>query len=140
MMKACTHHKVKGRRDNMQKLFQFGKTSKVSNGLTTSPRIYERTETLHPLILNAVDETLKTVFNEGGAQVIYRYLSLECQLTKEEIPKRPEIFSDSLKRLLGSAAPVIERLIVRNLCGKLDLNFEEREDHRIVSYIDDLRR
>jgi len=124
----------------MQKLFLFGKNSKVSHVFSTSPLVYEKTETLHPLILNAVDETLRTVFNERGAQVIYRYLSLEHKLTKEEIPKRPKIFSNSLKKLLGSAAPVIERLIVKNLYGKLDLNFEEREEYRIVNYIDDLRR
>lgn len=124
----------------MQILFLLGRRSKVSPLFVTPPRICEKTETLNPLILNAVDETLKTVFNKRGAQVIYRYLSLECQLTKEEIPEKPRIFSNSLKRLLGSAAPVIEGLIVKNLSDKLRVDFEEREDCMIANYIDKLRR
>ena len=124
----------------MQRLFLLGKTSEISHAVSASPRIHDKTETLHPLILNAVDETLKAIFNKGGARVIYRYLSVECQLTKEEIPERPKIFSNSLKRLLGSAAPVIEKLIVKNLYDKLNLNFQETEDYMIANYIDDLRR
>jgi len=78
-------------------------------------KLHERKERLDNLLLNAVDETLKQVFKEAGAQVIYNFLGNKCHLKREEIAEKPEDFSADLKRLMVSAASVIEKMILENL-------------------------
>jgi hypothetical protein len=97
-------------------------------------------ERLDNLILHVVDETLQSVFKEAGVKVIYRYMEKKCRLKREEIPKKPAIFSTSLSRMLDSAAPVIENLILKNLHRELHLKFEEKEGYVFPDYIKELRR
>jgi len=64
-----------------------------------------------------VDEKLKQVFKEAGAEVIYGYL----------------------EKLLSSAKPVIEKMILKNLYCKLELKFVEKEGYEFSDYIKELR-
>ena len=88
----------------------------------------------------AVDETLNYVFKEAGAEAIYSFLEKKCQLQRNEIPEKPGVFSKSLKRLLGSAAPVIESMIVKNLYGKFGVDFEKKAGYGFADYLVELRR
>lgn len=87
------------------------------------------------LLLSVVDETLKQVFREAGAKVIYDYLENKCHLKREEITEKTEVFSAGLERLLSSGAPVIEKLILENLYRKLELKFEEKKGYEFSDYI-----
>lgn len=97
-------------------------------------------ETLNDLLIKAVDETIKQVFNEDGTQVIYSYLGNNSHLKRKEIAEKPEAFSAGLKRLLGSGAPVIEILILKNLYRKVGLKFEEKEGYEFTDYVKELRK
>ncbi len=92
------------------------------------------------VLFTAVDETLTYVFKEAGAEAIYDFLEKKCQLQRNEIPLRPGVFSKSLKMLLGSAAPVIESMIVENLYLKFGLEFEKKAGYEFVDYLVELRR
>jgi len=99
----------------------------------------ERTETQDDLLLSVVDETVKQVFKEAGAEVIYNFIENKYHLKREQIAEKPEVFSAGLKRLLGSAAPVIEKMILRDLCSKLRLEYEEKDGYEFSDYIKELR-
>ena len=90
---------------------------------------------LDDLLVSAVDETLKQVFREAGAKVVYNYLKNNSDLKLEEIAEKPQVFLASLRRLLGSGASVIENLILQNLYSKLDLKFEEEKGYEFSDYI-----
>ncbi len=90
------------------------------------------------LLLSAVDETMRQVFKEEGAKVIYGYLENNSHLKREEIAEKPEVFSAGLERLLGSGAPVIEKLILKNLYSKLGLRFREKEGYGFSDYVKEL--
>jgi len=79
------------------------------------------------LLLSAVDETVKQVFKEAGATVFYECLRNKYHLKLEEIAEKTEDFSAGLERLMASAAPVIERMILENLYSKLELKFAEKK-------------
>ena len=66
---------------------------------------------LDDLLVSAVDETLKQVFREAGAKVVYNYLKNNSDLKLEEIAEKPQVFLASLRRLLGSGALVIEKMM-----------------------------
>jgi hypothetical protein len=94
---------------------------------------------LNNLLLDAVDETLRHIFKEGGAKVIFDFLENKCNLKREEIGEKPADFSAGLERFLGSAAPVMEKMILKNLYSKLELKFEEKEGYKFSDYVKELR-
>ena len=88
----------------------------------------------------AVDDTLKQIFKEDGARVIYEFLENHARLKLEEVADKPKIFSDSLERLMVSAARVIEQAILKNLYSRLGLKFEEKQGYEFSDHIRELRR
>lgn len=98
----------------------------------------EKTERLEKLLLLVIDETLKNIFKEAGTEAIYNYIEARHQLKPSEIVEKPTTFSKSLTTLLGSAAPVIEDMILKNLHRKLDRKFEKKQDYRFSDYVKEL--
>lgn len=92
------------------------------------------------LLVNVVDETLRQVFREEGTKVIYVFIKNNCHLKREEIAEKPKVFSAGLERLMGSAAPVIEKLILKNLYRRLGLRFEEMKGYEFLDYVKELRK
>jgi len=111
----------------------------VAEVIGMTNRLYA-TERLDDLLLEVVDETINQIFGEAGNKAICDYLWNNSYLKREEIAEKPEIFSISLKRLSGSAAPVIERLILKNSYLKLGLKFEEKKGYGFSDYIKELRK
>lgn len=103
-------------------------------------RVSENAEKLDELLLDVIDETLKCVFKEAGADVIYNYIENKCHLKREEIAEKTEVFSAGLERMLGSGAPVIEKLVLKNLYRKLGLKFKEKKDYEFSDYVKELRK
>jgi len=92
------------------------------------------------LLLSVVDETLEQVFREAGAKVIYKFMENKCHLRREEIAEKPEVFSAGLEMLLGSARPVIEKMVLKNLHSKLRLRFVERKGYGFSDYVRQLKK
>ena len=109
-------------------------------GVTKRLRSVEKTGRLDDLLLSVVDETMKQVFKDAGAKVIYDYLEDNSDLKREEIAENPEVFSAGLERLMVSAARVVEKLILKNLYRKLGLKFEEKEGYEFSDYVEELRK
>ena len=107
--------------------------------IAVDERLYA-TETLDDLLLKVVDATMKHVFTEAGTKVVYSYLGNSTHLKREEIAEKPAVFSAGLERLLGSGAPVIEILILKNLYRKLGLKFEEKKGYEFSDYVRELRK
>jgi len=109
-------------------------------GVTKRLHTVEKTGSLDDLLLSVVDDTMKQVFAETGAKVIYDFLGNNSHLKREEITEKTEVFSAGLERLMGSGAPVIEKLVLKNLYSKLELKFEEKEGCEFSDYIKELRK
>jgi hypothetical protein len=92
------------------------------------------------LLPNMVEETLEQVFEEDGAKIICDYVKNKCHLKREEIVKKPEVFSSGLRRLLGSGSSVIEILILKNLYCMIGLTFVEKKGYEFSDYIKELRK
>ena len=112
------------------------KSKKVSNGLN----VVEKWKDWNSFFAEAVDETLKQIFKEDGAKVIYEFLENHSRLRLEEVADKPEVFSASLERLMVSAARVIEQMILKNLYSRTGLKFEEKTGYEFSDYIRELKR
>ena len=119
-------------------------TAHVENMSVTSAksesRIGQRIEKLESLLPKMINETLKQVFKEDGAKAIWVFIENNSHLKREEIAEKPEVFSDGLERLLGSGAPVIEKLILKNLHHELGLKFREKKGYEFSDYIKELSK
>jgi len=104
-------------------------------GMTKGLYAVEKKGSVDDLLLSVLDETIKQVFREEGARAIYNYLENNSHLKLEETAEKPEVFSAGLERLLGSGAPVIEKLILKNLHRKLGLKFVEKKGYGFSDYI-----
>jgi hypothetical protein len=99
----------------------------------------EKRENWNDVFAEVVDETLKQIFRDDGAKVIYEFLEKHSHLKLEDVADKPEVFSESLERLMVSAARVIEQIILKNLYSKLGLKFEEKNGYEFSDYIRELR-
>ncbi len=98
----------------------------------------QKSERLEDLLVQAIEETLNQIFREEGASAIYDFLENESQLKREDISSKTEAFSAGLRKLLGSGAPVIEKLILKNLCHQLELKFVQKKGHSFSDYAKEL--
>jgi len=98
-----------------------------------------RSQPFEQLLLECIDEGLSVLGNEPR-QALYQYLLTICSLPREEIPGRVVDFAAGLRKSLGGASKVIERIILRKLFQKTGSNFRETIDTEFTEYVADARR
>jgi hypothetical protein len=98
-----------------------------------------KTKESDSLLLDVMDETLEHIFKRVGTQIIYAFFEKNYRLKREEIVKNPDVFSTGLEKLLGSAAVVTEKLLIKNLHHKLGLDYVDAEDFQFSDSIKKLR-
>jgi hypothetical protein len=97
------------------------------------------------LLLHVIDKTVRYVFGEINASIIYEYLQKNgCAL--HEIPTKPSAFSAELRNILGSgrgqllgAAPILEEAILEALCAELKIKFDRQNASSFADHIKKLR-
>jgi hypothetical protein len=77
--------------------------------------------------------------NEPG-QALYQYLLTICSLPRDEIPGRVADFAAGLRKSLGGASKVIERIILRKLFQKTGSSFRETMDTEFTEYVAEAKR
>jgi len=82
-------------------------------------------------LLIAVDYGLLAL-GENNRTAIYYHLKTSFRLEKEKIPDDPEEFSQALHSIFGPGAEVIENFIIKELYGRLGLDFEEETSSEFV--------
>jgi len=85
-------------------------------------------------LLEAVDHAL-LAFGESPRKAIYYHLNKSFRLNREDIAEDASELSNALNTIFGPGAEVIEKLILKNLYNKLNLNLEEKTCHEFVDYI-----
>lgn len=98
-----------------------------------------RSPPFEQLLLECIDEGLSVLGSEPR-QALYQYLLTICSLPREEIPSRVADFAAGLKKSLGGASKVIERMILRKLFQKTGSSFRETIDTEFTEYVADAKR
>lgn len=76
---------------------------------------------------------------EEPKRALYQYLLTIHSLTREDIPSRSGQFVLGLKKALGTASKVIEKLILKKLYEKIGESFQESQGLEFRDYVDDAR-
>lgn len=94
----------------------------------------EKEKIFEKLFMEAIDEGLGTL-GESGKHMIFFHLEKSYSIKKHEIPKKPEAFAKGLEKIFGAGASVLEKLIVKSLCSKLELSYEDVESRSFADYV-----
>ena len=71
---------------------------------------------------------------------VYQFLESICSLPRDNIPDHVPDFAAGLKKALGGASRVIEKMILRKLFERTGSNFREIPDADFNDYVIDARR
>jgi hypothetical protein len=98
-----------------------------------------RSESFDQLLLESIDEGLSVLGNEPQ-QAVYHFLLTICSLPRDEIPTHVSDFASGLKKALGGASKVIERVILKKLFEKTGSSFRDVPDTDFKDYVADAKR
>ncbi len=98
-----------------------------------------RTQSFSQVLLDCVDEGLSVLGSEPR-QAVYQYLATIHSLEREQIPDKVDEFAAGLKKALGGASRVIERLILKKLFLRIGSTFRETSDLEFADYVRDAKR
>jgi hypothetical protein len=98
-----------------------------------------RGESFDQLLLESIDEGLSILGSEPQ-QAVYHFLQTICSLPRDEIPDRVTEFASGLRKALGGASKVIERVILKKLFEKTGSTFRETPDTDFKDYVADAKR
>lgn len=98
----------------------------------------ESYEDFTKILKDAVDHGL-LVLGPSARKAIYFHLEKNYSITKDQIPENIEAFTESLARMFGAGAQVIERLILEDLQTQLGLKIEESRDSNFLNCLDKAR-
>ncbi|RLI43728.1 hypothetical protein DRO64_05265 [Candidatus Bathyarchaeota archaeon] len=91
---------------------------------------------LERLIMDTINEVIREVFNDEVAKILFdNFFEKNSSVSFD---KKLRAFEDSLPRILGSGAIIIEDLILETLYSRLGVKFE-REDKSFTDSIMELR-
>ncbi len=98
-----------------------------------------KTQSFGQMLLDCVDDGLSVLGNEPK-QAVYQYLSTIHSLDREQIPDKVGEFAAGLKKALGGASRVIERLILKKLFQRMGSTFRETPDSEFADYVNEAKR
>ena len=90
-----------------------------------STGVFERVERVgfDVVLLDVVCDVYRRGLGQVGAQTVFQYLERSCGLKLDMIPSDLEVFSSNMARLLGSTSQVLEDIVIKHLCRKLQLEY-----------------
>jgi len=94
---------------------------------------------LRKILLEAVEEGLSSL-GDSPKQAILFHLEASFKIKKEHIPENLTEFAKALEKIFGPGASYLEKLIVKRLYEKLDLNFEDAERRDFLECVDDVKK
>jgi len=74
------------------------------------------------LLLEAIDDSLNRLFGGIAGNLVYSFLETAASLDREDITSDLIGFDAGLRKLLGSGATVLEKVIVKELYSRLGLS------------------
>jgi len=74
------------------------------------------------LLLETIDDSLNRLFGGMAGNLVYSFLKTVASLDREDITSDLVGFDAGLRKLLGSGATVLEKVIVKELYSRLSLS------------------
>lgn len=86
------------------------------------------------VLIEAVDYGLQ-VLGESSRKAIFYHLEKDYSIARGTIPEHTEAFAKGLEGIFGAGSRVIERSILKCLCSKLGLEYEENRNDGFIDFL-----
>lgn len=77
-----------------------------------------------------------SLLGDCSKQALFSYLDSTFKIKKQDIPEKTEEFTNAIERIFGNGAKLLEIEILRQLCKKVEHNFEYPSKRNNLSFID----
>jgi ribulose kinase len=99
----------------------------------------DESNSFEELLLNSIDESISNL-GESCRELLYTYLAAALSLKKEQIPKRFEDFTTAIKDIFKLGSKVIDGLVMKTLCDKLNVDYALIKDMELQAAIEEIKR
>ena len=91
----------------------------------------ERTKEFGAVLLRCFEDILSGVLGEGAKKAVLERLEKDTGLKGDELIVQIDMLKSGMKEIFGKSAPVLERMVAKQIYGKLGLNTPP-EDFRVA--------
>ncbi|WXG44583.1 MAG: hypothetical protein WED04_11215 [Promethearchaeati archaeon SRVP18_Atabeyarchaeia-1] len=91
------------------------------------------------LLLSSIDDAMLNL-GESTRSLLYTYLAAALSLRKDQIPKRLEDFATAIKDIFKLGAKVIDGLVLKTLCDKLNVDYALLKDMELQTAIEEIKK
>jgi hypothetical protein len=102
-------------------------------------RLSSESNNFEQLLLSSIDEAISNL-GESCRSLLYTYLAAALQLRKDQIPKRFEDFTVAIRDIFKLGSRVIDGLVLKTLCDKLNVDYGLVKDMELQTAIEEIKR
>jgi len=102
-------------------------------------RRVESEEQANRMISGVVEEVMSNIFGRKALCSILQFMREKYGLDLDEVPNKPQLFSEAMRKIIGVGSIVIEDLIIENLYVKIGLNFRWKKGYSFPDYINEIK-
>ena len=113
-----------------------GRSTEVRANATAT----RRTAQFEDVLLDSIDSAIRGVLGETPWRALFDRTGGQVRLCREEIPEHLQDFTVELKRIFGQGATVMTRAIIRDLCGRLGIQYIEKGNVGFKVYVEDCKK
>jgi hypothetical protein len=93
------------------------------------------------LLLESIDYVIRGILGDKPMEAMFSCLEKSFNVRHEEIPDRLDDFQTALGKICGKGAPVLTRMIARNICNKVGgCSYPEGNDWNLKMYVENCKR
>ncbi|MBS7625269.1 MAG: hypothetical protein QW502_02720 [Candidatus Bathyarchaeia archaeon] len=96
-------------------------------------------EQANKIISEVAEEVMLNIFGRKALNGIIRAMREKYLLDLSEMPERPYIFSEALRRIIGVGSVIVEDLIIENLHARVGLEFRWKKGYGFTEYINEIK-
>ena len=92
-------------------------------------------------LLDSIENAVSSVLGEPAVKSLFISLENCVGLTRNEIPRRPDLFFNTIEQIFGpTIGKAVGGVIIKVLYLKLGLEFDDGSDKMPLDYVKDARR
>ena len=91
------------------------------------------------LLVESVDEAVRSLFSQQVVNALHENLKTVRSVDEKDIPSSLPVLSIVLAKYFGLGAPTIENNIAKGLYSKLGLEFQKKQEYKLIDYVQNAR-
>ncbi len=91
------------------------------------------------LVMRMIEDGLNAL-GENAGKVILHHIEVRYSLTRNQMPRKLDIFMEALREIFGEGSVTIERIIVRTMGQKTGMTINEMETASLPEAVECVRR